>query len=533
MGENPDRTSVLAPDLSPAAQPAGGEPKGHEYEIKFRATAEAIGRAMASPLLAGRSADRVARLKTRYFDTPGNDLRANRIVLRIREKGGAAPVLGAKFAAAADPFLRREIEIRSPGTQPDLSPFGPDVRAQLSEIVGKRPLKEKFQTVIERRSRTVAHGGSLIEVAFDQGKIASGKRGMALAEIETELISGHEQDVCDLALRLAAELSLSLDAVSKAEKGFRFLLGETAKAEFGQKFHLFPEATLDTAVRAIIAEPLGHFLANWAALRDGDDAEAVHQLRVALRRLRSGLAIVKRAVPHPALDELRDEAKKLASGFGAARNIDVFAKWVATGPLSGREAPAARKALLAAIETRRKVAYGEARALVDGSAATVFCLKVQSFLARRAWHEGVDEAALQRLEGGAAGFAGEVMEHLWKRAAKRGKDISELSDKSRHQLRIALKNLRYGAEFLAGLFDRPHATRKFSKRIAAMQDLLGAHNDLVMASQFLAEFAPTLPAKERPVVEYVRGWIARGETNADDKLAASWKRLKRTKRFWA
>ena len=56
-----------------------------------------------------------------------------------------------------------------------------------------------------------------------------------------------------------------------------------------------------------------------------------------------------------------------------------------------------------------------------------------------------------------------------------------VSDQARHKLRIALKNLRYGVDFFDGLFGSAKSRRAYAKRMAALQDLLGLRNDIVVA----------------------------------------------------
>ena len=108
----------------------------------------------------------------------------------------------------------------------------------------------------------------------------------------------------------------------------------------------------------------------------------------------------------------------------------------------------------------------------------------------------------------------------------------EISNTDRHELRIALKNLRYCAEFFGTLFDHRRQQRDFLASVAALQDLLGTHNDVVSTSKLLDQL-PTAndPAAAR-VSGYLAGWYARGIPIADRKLAQVWKKFKAMKLFW-
>src|SRR5438477_442759 len=85
----------------------------------------------------------------------------------------------------------------------------------------------ELETQIKRRTLAVDIGDSHIEVALDDGHIVIGNQRVPLKEVELELKSGSEPDLCDLALKLVEDLPLQLDFVSKAEKGFRLISRES------------------------------------------------------------------------------------------------------------------------------------------------------------------------------------------------------------------------------------------------------------------------------------------------------------------
>jgi inorganic triphosphatase YgiF len=227
------------------------------------------------------------------------DLRKNGIVLRIRKKGRAAPVLGVKSTGttADSPFLRNEIEVRSPDLEPNLALFDKNMGAMLINITGDRPLEAQFETQVKRRTTVLNYGQSQVEVSFDEGCIVNRQSRVPLTEVELELKSGNEVDLYAMAMQLAEALPLSLDFVSKGEKGFRVCGKESAVPIKAESSRLKSGATVDDAIMAILTNSLAHFVANWASLRETEDPESIHQLRVALRRLRSALSMFKRILP--------------------------------------------------------------------------------------------------------------------------------------------------------------------------------------------------------------------------------------------
>ncbi len=513
---------------------SGDLPNGKEIEVKFRTGPEGLNRALSLPVIMSASAPQAQKLRTVYFDTPAGDLRKNGIVLRVRKKGRAAPVLGFKRACTASggPFRREEVEVRSPDFQPNLALFDAALSSELAGIIGDKPIEPRFETQIKRRTVLVDHSQSRIEVAFDEGYIASGERRVPLTEVELELKSGYEPDLYDLATRLAAELPLSLDFVSKAENGFRVTIQEKPLPVKAVAIEFGSGATLDDAVTAVVSNTLAQFVANWAALRETDHPESVHQMRVALRRMRSGLAMFKRVLPCPELNVLRAEARRIASALGPARECDVFRQSAEKGPLLHPDRPASCGNLLAEIEERRIAAYKDARALIDNPATSIFVLQVQRFLANRAWRGVLSGAELTALTMPAAQFAHDALDKLKARVMKRGKGFPDITDEARHELRIALKNLRYGAEFFGGLFDRGRKAKSYAGGISALQDILGSHNDMVSARQFLREISAAAgPAAEKGS-GFMLGWHARGTAIADAELRGFWKAFRRADSFW-
>ena len=211
----------------------------------------------------------------------------------------------APGAAGDGLFHRREIEVSSPGLKPDIALFDKTTKKFLAQIIGDQPLAAKFKMEFKRQSGLVTSGSSVVEIAVDQGHMSGGKQRVPMAEVELELVSGSKSELIDLAMRLAEEFSLRLDFVSKAEKGFGALLGERPAPAKAVPIKFKSMATFDDSVTAIISNTLSHFVANWACLRETDEPESIHQMRIALRRMRCGLLMFKHALPHSAFETLR------------------------------------------------------------------------------------------------------------------------------------------------------------------------------------------------------------------------------------
>lgn len=507
-----------------------GRGTGQEIEIKFRTDPAGLKRVLNSPAFALSAVVHDQILRSNYFDTSIGDLRKQNIALRIRKRGRGGPVLGvkAKRPTSEGPFSRTEIEVRSRSLQPDLSLFDAETAAGLGRLVGERPLEVQFETKVRRRTVLVEQGRSHIELSCDDGKIVSGDQTAPLAEVELELKSGDERDLCDLAMTLADEFPLRLDFTSKAERGFCMSTGESLPTVRATAIEYGADATLDDAVVAVVSNTLAHFIGNWAALRTADREDAVHQARVALRRLRTALKMFQHALSCPEFDALRNEARRIASALGSTRECDAFLASVTKGPLAHAGRPTGFEVLLAAVGDRRAAAFRDVRALLEDVETTRFVLEVRGLLARRAWRNGLIGSQFVQLTSPAETFARGALDRLHARALRRGKNLADLSDEARHELRISLKNLRYGAEFFGGVLGGRRKIRRYVAIVSTLQDLLGAHNDVVSARRFLDDLPPEMGRTSG----FILGWYAHQMSLADAKLINTWKKFKEADVFW-
>jgi inorganic triphosphatase YgiF len=527
-----------APDGAPEPQNVeagkGGaksatEDLSREVEVKFITDPAGLAAALASPLLHASGAAAPARkLTTIYFDTPDFDLQQRRIALRVRRDGRKAPVMALKWSPVGEgAFSRGEIEFPVTKLQPDLTLCQGEIGELARGLVGDKPLEAKYETRVSRIVRVVSHGATKIEAAFDEGLIVAGELTKPLCELELELKSGDARDLYEFAAVLSDNLPLRLDATSKAERAWRLATGILSTPIKIKPVALAPELMLDEAIARIIVSNCDHLVANFASLRESDDPESIHQMRVALRRLRAALAMFKRVIPCSEFDLFRAEARDLATAMGPARDSDALRELIEDGPLAHLGDKKNFTGLLGELEARRVEGYKDARALLESPLATGFILRLSAFVARRGWRNAISGPQFASLTEPVVVFATEALDRLYKRVLRRGKNLATLPDEERHQARIALKNLRYGAEFFAPCYQREAAA--FIRPMAVLQNLLGAHNDAASAEHFLS-----LPhdAETARAAGVVTGWFARGSLIADEKLAKTWKNFKQARPFW-
>jgi triphosphatase len=523
-----EKTDVTLP--IPCVEPVK-PPTGRELEIKFKTDAEGLKLALRSELLSTAAADAPRRtLRSFYFDTPAGDLRKQRMVLLVRKvRRTHIMVLKSARPLAEGPFSRSEMEVRVPSLDPKITLFTEEIAAELSRVIDGRPLEQQFETQIKRRLRCLNLERSLIEVAFDEGFVVVGDRRQPLTEIELDLKAGEETSIYDLAVRLADALPMRLEIMSNAERGFMLAADDHPMPVRAAALKFPADTTLDDAVEVVISSALWQFAANWPALTETHHPESIHQMRVALRGLRTALAFFNRVLPCAEFRVFRAEAKRIASALGPARNWDVFRELVEDGPCTLLARGESFEALLTTVEERRSAAYAIAQDLIDDPSTTRFVLNLQAFLARRAWRNSLSGAELLRVTEPAVLFAGETLERFHKRALKRVRALLQKPPEERHEVRIALKNIRYAAEFFSSIFG---GARRYIRAVAKLQDGLGTFNDAATATHHLLDVEAAAGPQAAKAAGIVLGWCGRDAVLADDNLRQARKSFRRTRPFW-
>ncbi len=254
--------------------------------------------------------------------------------------------------------------------------------------------------------------------------------------------------------------------------------------------------------------------ANEPALWTERDPEAVHQARIATRRLRSDLRTLHEFVDEQWAQQMRGELRWLGSELGAVRDIEVLQQRLAVHALLLPDTESA--AALFAIR-RLEVDHETARAEL------LRALRQPRYAQlHRALHDAV---TAPRLDTKAHARALEALpgavRPMWKRLRRAVGELGPVpSDAALHEVRIRAKRCRYASELSAPVVGRP--ARDFGIALTRVQDVLGEHQDAVVAAAWLAKNAPECTAAEA----YALGMLAEIErglaVRARAALANAW-----------
>jgi inorganic triphosphatase YgiF len=515
-----------------------------EIELKLRSDPAGLERLRECEIVRrhARSALRSHELVSTYFDTADGRLKARGLALRVRQDGArliqTLKAANERDGAAAD---RAEWEVELPAAEPDLAAFGTPEPMELAGLDPADELGPVFVSRIHRDSILVEwpdgrDARALVEIAFDQGVIEAEGQDQSVAEIELELKEGDPQALFALAAALRAVCPVAIETCDKAARGYRLATGQGGAPSKARRLELSGDLAVEEGLARILRHHFRHWLDNEAPAALGSDPEGVHQLRVALRRLRSALAIFKSVLAPAARQHWATELRWLLQGLGTARDLDVLALELLPPLRQDPEAAAALRPLEALVAIEREKAQALVREVLASRRYADLGFEFAAWIERSGWREGLDVDRLIALRQPLNGLARSCLDAGYRRVRRRARRFGHLDADARHEVRIAVKKLRYGVEFFESLFRRK-AARRFGKRLSSFQEALGQMNDVAAARRILGELAPTVPPAEREPVIWasgmVLGWYTARLGEWEPELARSWRHLKRTAPFWS
>lgn len=303
------------------------------------------------------------------------------------------------------------------------------------------------------------------------------------------------------------------------------------KTVFGQPVKAVPgyiarSMRPEEAFRATLADCLAQITANAATLRVGRSVEGLHQLRVAFRRLEVALGAFGKEFGRDWIEELRGRTKVLLSRLSPARDLDVFtSKLLASPPKSG-------------------VTDGLPQLRVRaGGARDAAWVAAQSCIASADFEHFIDDIAA--LAGSQLPLsrdhkllrtARRILDRQVRRVKKRAKVAKSRKEADLHHLRIALKKLRYTAEFFAPLYARSAAGR-YLKELRGLQNHLGDLNDVANVRNVVGGLLREKGRKdEDSAVRYAAGamvgWYGAQVPHAARQALKRYKTFRKVEPFW-
>ena len=448
------------------------------------------------------------RLQTTYYDTA--DLRLARWGASLRYRPGEGWTVKLPEGQNGSLLVRAEHVFPGDGRKPPA-----EAVALVRAFTRTAPLRPSARMRTLRRPVELRDpaGARLAELVDDEVQVLDGRRVVSrFRELEVELDGSADTDLLDQVVdRL---LEAGAQATEPTAKYLRALNGrERVLGPEVEEPEVDGDATVEALLRHDLASGTLRLFRHEAGVRTGEDPEAVHQARVATRRVRSTLRTFSKLLDEEWTDRLRDDLKWLANLLGEVRDTDVllerFSEHLSALPAADAKAG---PRLLAKLEEQRDQAR---RRLLGGMASEKYAVLLDDLVAA---------AAAPALLPGADGPAAEIMPPLvarpWKKLRKEVRKAGDdPPDGQLHQIRIRAKRARYAAEAVEPVIGKPAET--FADAIADLQSVLGDHQDAVVGEAWLRQAAEGA----RRDVALVAGQLVAAERASAADTRGRWRKV--------
>ncbi len=411
------------------------------------------------------------RLETVYYDTP--DLRLARWGVSLRRRAGEGWTLKLSPAKSGDVLERDELTFQGGAKPPEAALDVVRAYVRRSQLVPVARL-----STVRRRVRLVDPSGTRVaEVVDDEVSVRDGRRVAArFREIEVEAAGENGADgvIAPLVTRLRVA---GAGAPDPTPKHIRALGPRAIEPPEVSPEPLLPAPSAKDVIKYALSDSVAGLLHNDPLVRTSRDPEAVHQARVATRKLRSNLRTFGTLLDVEWAEPLRSELGWIATSLGAVRDSEVLLDRLRdrAKSLPGSDSRSASGLLhLLEIEIddlRKKLAADlDSQRYVD--------------LIERLVEAAHTPATLPQADLPGAGTLPALATTPWRRlrSAVRRLGVTP-NDADLHRIRILAKRARYAAEAVSPVAGPDAAA--FAKAAARLQTVLGEHQDSVTAQGWL------------------------------------------------
>jgi len=404
------------------------------------------------------------------------------------------------------------------GQAADLSALGHDLTQPLAPAVAFVGRRHAYGLETE-------HGA--VTLSLMRGTLRAVTTERAASRVD---LAGDEQAVLHLGLALAGELRLEVPCATLAGEALAAARA-TAPAPRRLGVPTLPEGLAVAEAFAFVLAHLTDVVLHFAPLAAADISgpEPVHQMRVALRRLRSAVTVFRPMLDCPELAATKAGLKALSVRLGPTRDWDVFLGETASAVSAAFPNEPKLARLIAAGERRRRECHAALREFLRSAEFRRLGIELAWLAGARSWYPAPPEGGVQPVS--VRSFAADVL-HRRLRKLLHTDDIAGLDPPALHAVRLKAKRMRYAAEIFAPLYPGK-AARRFIQRLTAVQDGLGQLNDRATAGRLLAELDGT-GGRHGYAAGLVLGFAAAGTTtDVLPRVMRRWERFRRAEAFWS
>lgn len=501
-----------------------------EIELKLALHSRHIPRVLDAPSLR-KIKSQQRHLHSIYFDTNTFQLKQRGIALRIRRVGKKRWIqtLKAEAQSSAGTLTYRpewEAAVKN-DAHPDFTML-PKEAIDLLAGIELEQVVPVFVTKFKRIAWFLKNADNRAEVVLDTGTIIANNLQQEICEVEFELKSGHAEFLFDLAEQLLQQVPLFVEPQSKAARGYLLVGASTIKPIKAPTVLFYKDQSVTDIYCCIIATALKQLLANIPGyFQHIDNPEYLHQIRVALRRIHSGLSFFQ-STEQPIVIFWNKSLRKIMQKLNEARDWDVFEHEIFPDILekitSVCEHEPIQQTSLVAIQnialkvrqrTQKKLHHVEFTALI---------LAIERHLIALSSHaEMTSKEHIQQ-------WAKKILEDRWQVLHRCCQGLTTQTAAERHRARIAAKKMRYAADILFSLFNCK-SPQRFIEMLASLQDELGYTNDRRVAIELLQQLAKKTQSVAFDLGRF-SGTLEIETLQREHQSSDAWRSLSRMKLFW-
>lgn len=280
------------------------------------------------------------------------------------------------------------------------------------------------------------------------------------------------------------------------------------------------------ALKKIAWECFSQLQGNQDTVLYGVDEEGVHQMRIALRRLRSSLNIFGSIINQHSCTHIIKDLRWITNVLGQARDLDVFAKHTLPSILQLYPDQPSLIQLNEKAHNAGRKAKNKVRKAIRSQRYQHMLLSVGDWLENERWRKN-NSVEYKVLE-----IARPMLSKRHKQLKKQGKFLMQVPQKQRHATRIAAKKLRYAIEFFSHLYPKGKL-RNFLPALTKLSDTLGALNDICISENIAQKL---IGKQAKPALmqslDILANWNAYNTKLQLQNLKRNWKRFEQLKPRW-
>jgi CHAD domain-containing protein len=447
-----------------------------------------------------------------YLDTEDWRLRRAGFALRLRDVPGRAEATLKDITPASDGVrIRREFNEPLPSAEFEALAVGSGpVSSRVHAVAGAEPLKALFRVRTQRECFVALEheDQQAAEIALDDTIVATPDGGSVehLTRVEVEAISGTPESLEGLVGQLRSECALMPAMGSKYEMGLRVAgLEQPAAPELGS-LRIDPSLSAGEVGRANLRRHLASWLAHEPAARLGEDPEALHELRVAGRRIETTLGVFEPYLPK-SLVRQRPGWKSLVRALGTVRDLDVQLAGLAAFVDKLHDSDAGQVApLLERLTSERRSARSRMLSMLDRPSTRRLVHRLRAALARPA------PVRVRADNPVAAVAAPKLIRESFKKVQRAAQAVrADGSAVAHHALRRRAKRLRYTIEAFDGFYD--HQAARLLQAIRRLQKSLGSNQDAYVAADRFHAMARSRTRRLPPEASFWMGVFVERNTS--------------------